>query len=252
MATGAEVTPLVDRSSDVESAHDWALVDALPQLPAPMRIKVGQARCGSLCSIIMLAVILLPLQADGHLLTSGNPLTTDPRWICILYIEGLLIAACVLGILYADPCTIKRTPETCFPMPPLIAEKLRQGETPPFDGVANIEEYGRVYCVRCLLWRPLQHATLLHHCDICQRCVSSFDHHCVFFGRCIAGPGARGFCCSETAHGHLDGSSNDDCTPRWPRGNLIYFRGLIVFTFLGILTCAIAHHLEPPALSIHG
>ena len=214
---GMERTPLIVGADDVEcgrstSSQHWALVDSLPPLPRPKRVQTGEARVGILCSMVFLAVVLMPL----HTCVPGKyppPMTTSPLWIGILWSEGFVIVICLMGILYIDPCTIKRTPETCLPLPPMIAERLLQGAS--LDGVANVEEDGRVYCVRCLVWRPPQCAMRTHHCNKCERCVSSFDHHCVFFGRCIAGTGCRS-------------------------GNLPFFRGLLLMTLLGVVTCAVS------------
>lgn len=76
--------------------------------------------------------------------------------------------------MWGDPGTIKRSPETCFPQPELVKERLRNGLT--LDGVGNLSEDGRTFCIRCLVWRPDDVET--HHCNTCQRCVTDFDHHC--------------------------------------------------------------------------
>ena len=39
----------------------------------------------------------------------------------------------------------------------------------------------RKYCVTCHI-QPLIRS---HHCQICQHCVATFDHHCIFMGVCI-------------------------------------------------------------------
>lgn len=39
-------------------------------------------------------------------------------------------------------------------------------------------------CPRCGIVRPVGNVTI-HHCSVCQNCVSGFDHHCNFVGNCI-------------------------------------------------------------------
>lgn len=123
-------------------------------------------------------------------------------------------------------CTgvVKRSPETCFPLPDAVAERLHNGHS--LEGMANIIEGNHVYCIRCLVWRPEadppdacsqccedadDQSEATHHCATCQRCVTNFDHHCGVFGRCIAGTR-----CS---------------------GNMLYFNVIILMAVAGFITC---------------
>mmetsp|Transcript_4313 Transcript_4313/g.11367 ORF Transcript_4313/g.11367 Transcript_4313/m.11367 type:complete len:148 (+) Transcript_4313:64-507(+) len=78
-------------------------------------------------------------------------------------------------------------------MPKQVADAFEAGATAEqrLQLGRNINQGGREYCVRCLVWRGTK-ADNCHHCSICQRCVRNFDHHCGVFGRCIAGEGYRG------------------------------------------------------------
>ncbi|CAJ1407812.1 unnamed protein product [Effrenium voratum] len=154
--------------------------------------------------------------------THGFVLTTLPRLLAaplsvelwwtffvLIYAEAAIAVVCLLYLLFGDPGVIKRSPETCFPLPQEVATRLRRGEA--LEGVENIQEGDSTFCVRCLVWRPTKQRSWLaeaaggkmppwlrrclpclrdgrcHHCRTCGRCVRFFDHHCGVFGRCIAG-----------------------------------------------------------------
>ena len=117
--------------------------------------------------------------------------------------------ACLAGLLWGDPGTIKRSTATCAPIPAAVLARLRAGEAAAEKNGQNVTgDDGRVYCVRCLVWRPPRGA---HHCSTCQRCVADFDHHCGVFGRCIAGT--------------------------WRSGNMPYFNVIILMAVAGFITC---------------
>lgn len=152
--------------------------------------------------------------------------TSHTTFLLLIYGEALVATICLLGILFVDPGFIPRSPEACYPLPSSVeiwvrslldqqdkrkkasggdnaddgqivendnainndtAERSNTAMIPPPTGyiVDTTNNTGRVYCTRCLVWR--EPGINYFHCGTCQRCCSYHDHHCTFFGRCIAG-----------------------------------------------------------------
>jgi len=152
-------------------------------------------------------------------------------WICfvMLYTEAFCAFCCLFKIVCGGSSEVHRTPLVCFPVPDEFLSKLEKGDQHISNGlqywtprcqdqhISNVSDVagGRTYCVRCLVWRPDIGPGGLrsHHCSVCQRCVTDFDHHCGFYGRCIAG-------------------SNSPTRP----GNMFPFKLIIVCAVLGCCT----------------
>lgn len=108
----------------------------------------------------------------------------------VVHAEAALALLCLERILRGDPGVIKRTPATTRPVPRDVADRIRSGRSLD-DLTRNITDPRRgSYCVRCLVWRDA--TKKCHHCRVCARCVVDFDHHCGFYGRCIAGTSRSG------------------------------------------------------------
>ena len=137
-------------------------------------------------------VVVLVLITHIGSLRSGS-LEGGVWWFFFLaiYSEAAIAMFCLFVILYGDPGVIRRSPETCFPLPELVKERLDRGEA--LDGLDNLshEQLGS-YCVRYCVWRPpsakLKNRGAMpddcdmsvcengsHHCRTCGRCVVDFD-----------------------------------------------------------------------------
>ncbi|KOO23310.1 palmitoyltransferase zdhhc17 [Chrysochromulina tobinii] len=181
---------------------------ALPPLPEQDLCQMrAEASCGNSLVLFLIFLFVAPMQAYAN--TQANLTMLQRAWIFAIYAEAATAIFCLLGLMWDDPGTIKRTAENCFPLPDIVAEKLANGQS--LESVGNVTgEDGRVFCIRCLVWRPDDGGNT-HHCSTCQRCVCEFDHHCGVFGRCIAGDGCG--------------------------GNMGYFKTLILMGVLGCGTC---------------
>ncbi|KAL1500256.1 hypothetical protein AB1Y20_012924 [Prymnesium parvum] len=158
----------------------WHAVASLPPLPLPdRRARASQAALGALL-VASLAASLAAATA------AAAPPPRAAAWLSLVAAEAAAALGCLLGLLLADPGALRRSPERCFPLPPRVEAAVRRGA--PLR--SNVEEGGRTFCVRCLVWREEGEAA--HHCATCGVCVRDFGHHCAVFGRCIAGKGFRG------------------------------------------------------------
>ena len=179
--------------------EDWAGVEALPPMPPPERCEQCAESCCGTTLVLALICVFVGLTQAAAMTVMEKPKT----WVflTLIYAEAVIAIICLGGLLMGDPGTIKRTPENCFPLPEQVAELIRQGR--PVEGLRNVRDGGRSFCVRCLVWRPDPQGRgddyseddfegEVHHCSTCQRCVRDFDHHCGVFGRCIAGKGFAG------------------------------------------------------------
>ena len=147
---------------------------ALPPLPEQDLCQMrAEASCGNSLVLFLIFLFVAPMQAYAN--TQANLTMVQRAWIFAIYAEAATAIFCLLGLMWDDPGTIKRTAENCFPLPDIVAEKLANGQS--LESVGNVTgEDGRVFCIRCLVWRPDDGNT--HHCSTCQRCVCAFDHHC--------------------------------------------------------------------------
>jgi hypothetical protein len=229
-------------------------VESLPPLLEPKHAIIREETSRGLCTVItvvLLSVLLthyialtliLPSVHDG---SGAGDFESDERieddrasspykvgrtvFLALIYTESVLALACMVGILYADPCVVKRSEETCNPLPLVVESWLLSGgessTTTPYRP-RGLERYvqgpdRRIYCTKCLLWRSTKKGISHFHCAICQRCCAYHDHHCNVFGRCIAG-NPRFW---EKGSGNSSGS-----------GNLLYFYSVLVVGALAFFT----------------
>mmetsp|Transcript_46783 Transcript_46783/g.111283 ORF Transcript_46783/g.111283 Transcript_46783/m.111283 type:complete len:266 (-) Transcript_46783:36-833(-) len=208
---GSGSEPLPDDSASVEEWSKAFPIESFPPLKPRGAGYISQAMLG--CTIVSgLSISLVILTHKSAQVAEGG-LEASWSW-CLIKVWASIACLCTAQILLWNPNIIKRSQKTCYPIPEVVAKRLRASET--LDTLHNIhgppgsDRFGS-YCVRCLVWRPpSRQDTFSHHCSICARCVTNFDHHCGVYGRCIV------------------------------RGNMLAFYGNLAMLPLGIITALFA------------
>ena len=153
----------------------------LPPLPPPLKTRNLEFCCGA--TTILTCVVIAAGVAVAVIFAPSSNLSPTAKIACAVLVgfECLVAVISLLVIGFGDPGVVKRTPASTNPIPKDVAERLRAGEG--LEGLQNfVDESRGVYCVKCCVWRP-RHAV---HCTPCRRCCRDHDHHCGFYGRCIA------------------------------------------------------------------
>lgn len=162
----------------------------LPPPPEPLHVKMRKEACRG-CALVLFIIIVLVSIVHGTVYAGAQLRPgSESNWLLVwfIYIEAGVALYCLAELMWGDPGVITRSLENVVPVPPIVMEKLRAGES--LSDLHNIVEGNASYCVRCCIWRrPTPGSTIstAHHCSTCNCCVDHFDHHCGVFGRCIAG-----------------------------------------------------------------
>jgi hypothetical protein len=175
-------------------------ISLLPPLPTPRYDRKEREAVGGSC-LVFFWIFIFAGMTHGIALEAldGFEYHGTTWWVffALIYSQSLAALLCLFVLLVADPGVVKRSPNTCLPIPaqmvPSIRDYLKHQSESHTQFVRPSEAYyaaengtGDTYCGRCLVWR--RHDDGRHyHCNTCQRCVKQYDHHCSIFGRCIAG-----------------------------------------------------------------
>lgn len=221
---GAEETVAVDCGMSTLTIKDYS---KLPPLMAPRYREIRQQTNVGISLVLFLSLTFIGLTHGIALEAIGGIEKNSSTWWAFLGLiyTMIVLALCFLtGLLWSDPGIVRRSEKNSLPVPLTCEEWVRShlegnanGVEPPpkrYIGSSDPTKVGDTYCVRCLVWRRLESSKFYFHCNICQRCIMHYDHHCSIFGRCIGGTSFH--------------------------GNYKYFIGIICLGALGYLTCIIS------------
>jgi len=184
-----------EADAPLQDRDDWIALDELPD-PPKRRKGYYMEPLGGVALVLAVCVgcVAGTTFACSGLGPGSKPLGMPYSGILqgLVWLWAFIAWFCVLFLLCGRAGEIRRSEDTCLPMPAPVRKRLAKNES--LQGMQNIQgdrrdrDNGRgTYCVRCLVWRPpaRRGRGRGHHCNTCQRCVTGFDHHCGVFGRCI-------------------------------------------------------------------
>ena len=134
-----------DRQELLDGPQAWSRVRSLPALPE-RHIWTMRREAVVGCTLVCLLISLLVGLTQGVALAPGAAAPRPLIWaaLALIYAEAAVALLCLLGLLFGNPGEVKRSPQSCFPMPERVADRLSQGES--LDGLANLSSDGRTYC----------------------------------------------------------------------------------------------------------
>jgi hypothetical protein len=134
-----------DRQELLDSPENWSRVRSLPALPE-RHIWTMRRESVLGCTLVCFLVSLLVSLTQGVALAPGAAAPRPLIWaaLALIYTEAAVALLCLLGLLVGNPGEVKRSPQSCFPMPESVADRLSQGES--LNGLANVSFDGRTYC----------------------------------------------------------------------------------------------------------
>ena len=133
-------------------------IDTLPPLPVPLRKQADECRFGAGLVVFIVASCVGLTFGLGFLhnpYSGARGLSQLALAVVVSLITGeaLVAMAALSVVLFGDPGVVKRSKATCFPMPAQVRAWIEAG-APPGGVTKNVvDDTGRSYCVRCLVWR---------------------------------------------------------------------------------------------------
>ena len=129
-------------------------IAALPSLPQPNRHALSSEVARGI-GLIGWCVAATVGNAHGLAwLVENEPATFWSPVLFSTHVQAVAALVAHANLLLREPGFVQRSRESCLPVPPVVAERLRAGDT--LSGLANVrnESDGASYCVRCCVWRP--------------------------------------------------------------------------------------------------